>query len=141
MGYVVGAVLALLVSGFARLVGLDRDRAFYPTVLIIVGAFYVLFAVMGGSTRAVVLESLTMGVFVLLAVTGFKQGAWIVAAGLAAHGIFDFFHADLIVNPGVPEWWPAFCGTYDVVAAGALAWMSSAVSPVGLKAAKTPISA
>ena len=45
-GYVVGAVLAPLVSGFARLVGLDRDRAFYPTVLIVVALYYVLFAVM-----------------------------------------------------------------------------------------------
>ena len=56
MAYLVGVTLALAVSLFARLVGLDRDRAFYPTVLAVVASLYDLFAVMGGSTRALVSE-------------------------------------------------------------------------------------
>ena len=32
-------------------------------------------------------------------------------------------HGRLIVNPGVPVWWPAFCGAYDVVAAAYLAFL------------------
>ena len=48
---------------------------------------------------------------------------WIVAAGLAGHGLFDFVHRYLIENTGVPVFWPAFCGTYDVVAAAGLAWI------------------
>ena len=128
MGYAVGGVLALLVSGFARLTGLDRDRAFYPTVLIVVGSYYVLFAAMGGSPRALVVESIVMSAFVLAAIAGFKGSVWLVVAGLAAHGVFDAFHAHIVHNPGVPEWWPAFCGTYDVVAAAALAWLSSGFS-------------
>jgi hypothetical protein len=32
------------------------------------------------------------------------------------HGIFDFFHHLLIVNAGVPHWWPGFCMAFDVVA-------------------------
>jgi hypothetical protein len=116
MGYVIGVCVAMLVAGFARVVGLDRDRGFYPTVLVVVASYYVLFAVMGGSTRAVVLELTTMGVFVLAAVAGLKHASWIVLAGLAAHGVFDFLHASIVSNPGVPEWWPAFCGAYDVAA-------------------------
>jgi hypothetical protein len=46
-----------------------------------------------------------------------------VVAALAAHGIFDFFHPHLLINPGVPVWWPGFCLTYDVTAAGYLAWL------------------
>jgi hypothetical protein len=124
IGYVVGAVLAPLVSGFARLVGLDRDRAFYPTVLLVVASYYVLFAVMGGSMRALVLEMVVMSVFTVCAVAGLRYSPWLTVAGLAAHGLFDFVHAQIIDNPGVPEWWPAFCGAYDVVAAAALAWLS-----------------
>jgi hypothetical protein len=30
---------------------------------------------------------------------------------------FDFTHAALISNPGVPVWWPQFCLGYDVTAA------------------------
>jgi hypothetical protein len=125
MGYGVGVAVALIVSGFARLSGLDRDRAFYPTVLVVVGSYYVLFAVMGGSMRALAIESMVMVGFALVAVAGFKGSLWLVAAGLAAHGVFDFLHGYVVSNPGVPEWWPAFCGAYDVAAAAALAWLAS----------------
>jgi hypothetical protein len=46
VGYVVGIGLAILVSLVARWVGFDRDRAFYPTVLVVIASYYVLFAVM-----------------------------------------------------------------------------------------------
>jgi hypothetical protein len=124
VGYAVGIVLALVVSCFARLTGFDRDRAFYPTVAVVVASYYVLFAVMGGSMRAVVLETVVMIVFTVCAVTGLRYSPWLTVAGLAAHGLFDFVHAHLIDNPGVPQWWPAFCGAYDVVAAACLAWLS-----------------
>ena len=123
MGYVIGFVLALVVGAFARLVGLDRDRSFYPTVLIVVASYYALFAVMGASTRAIVLESSVAGAFAAAAVVGFRSSLWVVAVGLAAHGVFGFFHGMVILNPGVPVWWPAFCGMYDVTAAGVLAWL------------------
>jgi hypothetical protein len=120
--YAIGIVLALAVSVYATALRLDRDRAFYPTVLIVVASYYVLFAVMGGSGRAIVVESLIMGVFVLAASLGFRQSLWLVAAALAAHGVMDLFHARLVANPGVPAWWPAWCLSYDVAAAGYLAW-------------------
>ena len=48
MPYVIGIVLSAGVAVFARVVGFDRDRAFYPTVMIVIAAYYVLFAVMSG---------------------------------------------------------------------------------------------
>lgn len=123
MEYIVGIVLALTISIFARLVGLDRDRAFYPTVMIVIALLYGLFAVTGGSGQALAVESVFILGFVAAAVLGFKQNLWIVAGALFAHGIFDFFHASLISNPGVPVWWAMFCLTYDIVAAGYLAWL------------------
>jgi hypothetical protein len=104
-------------------VRLDRDRAFYPTVAIVIAALYSLYAVIGGSTRALVVESMVGLGFIALAVFGFRTSLWIVAAALALHGVFDLVHGSLIANPGVPRWWPAFCLTYDVVAAGYLAWL------------------
>lgn len=123
MALIVGAVLALSVGLFATVVGLDRDRAFYPVAMIVIAVLYSLFAVMGGSNQALLLESLAGAVFIALAVTGFKRSLWVVAAALAARGIFDSIHAALISNPGVPDFWPAFCLTYDVVAAMYLAWL------------------
>jgi hypothetical protein len=123
MPYLAGIVLALTVSGLATLVGLDRDRAFYPTLLLVIASYYVLFAVMGGSGHALVVETLVMTGFLLVALVGFKKNLWLVVAALAAHGVFDFVHGRVVANPGVPVWWPAWCLTYDVTAAAFLAWL------------------
>jgi hypothetical protein len=119
----VGALLAFSVGLLATGAGLDRDRAFYPVVTIVIASYYALFAVMGASTHALVLESLVCGVFLAVAVTGFRWSLWVVVVALAAHGIFDLTHAAIISNPGVPSWWPEFCLTYDVTAAAYLAWL------------------
>ena len=117
----IGVCLALAVGLFATGLRLDRDRAFYPTVMIVIAFLYALFAVMGASTQALVLESIAGVVFLLAAVFGFRSSLWIVAAALAAHGIFDSIHGAVISNPGVPIWWPEFCLAYDVTAAAYLA--------------------
>jgi hypothetical protein len=119
----VGALLAFSVGLFATGAGLDRDRAFYPVITIVIASYYALFAVMGASTHALVLESLAGAVFLVVAVTGFRWSLWVVVVALAAHGIFDLIHAVVISNPGVPSWWPEFCLAYDVTAAAYLAWL------------------
>ena len=116
MEYVVGVGVAVLVVVFALLAGFDRDRVFYPTVVLVVAHYYILFAVMGGSMPALAWECLAAAVFIALAVVGFKKNLWIAAAALAGHGIFDLFHHFLIQNPGVPLWWPGFCMSFDVLA-------------------------
>jgi hypothetical protein len=121
--YLIGGILALGISIRATAVGFDRERSFYPTVLIVIALLYALFAMMAGSTHALLLESLPIALFVLAAVTGFKKRLWWVVAGLIGHGLFDFVHGHFISNPGVPAWWPGFCGTYDVVAGVYLAFL------------------
>ncbi len=116
MEYLIGAILALSVAGFAVVSGFERSRAFYPTVLIVVGSYYVLFAVMGASMRVLCTEIAFAGVISLLAAIGFRKNLWLVAAMLFGHGVFDFFHHSIVTNHGVPSWWPGFCLTYDVVA-------------------------
>jgi hypothetical protein len=114
MEYLIGIGLGALVCVYAMAVGLDRDRAFYPTVLAVVGTYYILFAVMGASAPVLTIESLVACGFFAVAAVGFKKNLWIVAAGLAGHGVFDFARHLFIQNPGVPVWWPGFCGSIDV---------------------------
>jgi hypothetical protein len=123
VAYLVGAILAFAVGGLATVVGLDRDRAFYPTVLIVIASYYVLFAVMGESTHALFVEAVVATAFLAVAIAGFKYSLWLVVAALAAHGILDVFHGQVIANPGVPAWWPAFCLAFDGVAAAYLAFL------------------
>ena len=121
MPYVIGIVASAGVAVFARYVGFDRDRAFYPTVMIVIAAYYVLFATMSGSVQTVVIESGVMTLFAAAAVAGFKSSAWIVVVALAGHGLFDAVHVYIIENAGMPAWWPAWCFAYDVGAAAGLA--------------------
>jgi hypothetical protein len=122
LALLVGVLLALTVGLMATGGGFDRDRAFYPTVMIVIASLYALFAVMGGSTQALLLDSLVGSVFIVVAVAGFRSSLWLVVIALAGHGILDFVHHRLISNPGVPVWWPAFCSAYDLTAAAYLAW-------------------
>ena len=121
MSILIGATLALAVGVTTTLIGFGRERAFYPTVTIVIGTYYVLFAVMGGSSHSLLVESAVLVPFLVAAVAGFKGTPWILVAALAAHGILDVLHPHLVSNPGVPRWWPGFCLGYDVVAAGYLA--------------------
>lgn len=123
MEYLIGVGLAAVVCAFAALTGFDRDRAFYPTLVTVIAAYYILFAAMASITPALVLESLVAGAFFTLAVAGFKKSLWLIVGALAAHGVFDFSHHLFIDNPGVPVWWPGFCLSFDAVAGGFLAML------------------
>jgi hypothetical protein len=62
---VIGSLLALVVIATTMLVGIGRGRNFYPILLIIVPSYYVLFAVMLGSGRTVLIESVVAAAFIL----------------------------------------------------------------------------
>ena len=105
----------------ATVIGLDRGRGFYPTLLIVIASYYVLFAAMGASERTLGMEIAVATGFSFLAILGFKRNFWLVAAALAGHGVFDFVHHLFIENPGVPPWWPGFCLAFDGIVG---AWLA-----------------
>jgi hypothetical protein len=123
VAYIIGIILAVSTAALGRYAGFDRDRVFYPTVLIVTASYYALFAVLGGSTRALIVESIIVTLFVVAAIAGFKINLWFVVAALLAHGVFDLVHASIVTNPGVPVYWPAFCMAYDVALAALVVWI------------------
>lgn len=123
MEYAVGIILGIAVGIFSTVVGLDRDRALYPAILVVIASYYGLYAVLGGSNTAIVLETLVGLLFVAVAAVGFRVDLWIVAAGTVGHGIFDIFHHLIIENPGLPTWWPMFCMSIDITLGVYMAWL------------------
>ena len=115
MPIVIGLLLAVAVAAYAKFTRFDQDRSFYSTVLVIVASYYVLFAVMGDSTHALVQETIAGLIFSVAAVFGAVRLPVLLGIGLVAHGLFDLIHHAIIPNPGVPSWWPAFCMSFDVV--------------------------
>ena len=123
MELVAGITLALFVSASARTTGFDREKGFYPVILIIIASYYGLFALMAGSAYIFSLETLAMILCIAAALAGFRGSLWLVVTALVGHGVFDLIHANLIANPWVPKWWPRFCLGYDFITAACLAWL------------------
>ncbi len=123
MEYLIGIGLGVVVCGFAKFSGFDRERVFYPTVVAVVATYYFLFAAMVNAMRALVLESLVACGFFALAVVGFKKNLWLIVVALWGHTAFDAVHHYLIDNPGMPIWWPGFCGSIDLFFGGYLAFL------------------
>ena len=67
MEYLIGVGLAVVVCAFATLVGFDRDRVFYPTLVTVIATYYILFAVIGSSTPVLALEAFSSCAFWLKA--------------------------------------------------------------------------
>jgi len=114
--------LAVAVGLFATWAGLDRERGFYPVILIVSASYYDLFAVIGGTAVTLIAEMVPFMLFLVVALLGFRKNLWLIVAALVGHGVFDLIHSRLIADPGVPMWWPTFCISYDFAAAIYLAW-------------------
>jgi hypothetical protein len=123
MEYIVGITLALIFCGAAAGLGMDRERVFYPAVLIAVASYYLAFAVVDGRSGVMLSEVAIAAIFIAGAVAGFKVNPWIAVVALAGHGVMDAFHHLLVHNTGVPRVWPGFCMTFDVTAAAFVAWV------------------
>ena len=123
MELLAGGIIAAAVVGLGVATRRGRSPQFYGDVLVVIALAYVLFAVMTESPRTIVVESGVAAAFIAVAV-GAARGAnrrragRLVAAGLAAHGVYDLVHPTVVGNPVVPAWWPLFCGVVDVLLAG-----------------------
>lgn len=126
MEYIVGISLALVFCGAAAGLGMDRERVFYPAVVMAVASYYLAFAVVDGRNEVMLIEVAIAAVFIVAAVAGFKVSPWIAVVALAGHGVMDGFHHYLVHNAGVPRSWPGFCGSFDVTAAALVAWIMRA---------------
>ena len=121
MEYIVGVVLALVMSSLATFAGFDRHRVLYPFATIMIASYYCLFAIMGGTVRALWQEALVASLFTVVALVSFNTSLWLTVAALAGHGAMDLIHYHIVSNSGVPQWWPGFCASVDITLAMYLA--------------------
>jgi FtsH-binding integral membrane protein len=108
MEYIVGITLALVFCAAAAALGMDRERVFYPAVVMAVASYYLAFAVIDGRNGVMLSEVAIAAVFIVAAVAGFKLSPWTAVVALGGHGVMDGFHHHLVHNTGVPQAWPGF---------------------------------
>ena len=133
MEYIVGITFALPFCSAAAWLGMDRERVFYPAVVMAVASYYLAFAVVDGRNGVMLSEVAIAAVFIAGAVAGFKYSPWIAVVALAGHGVMDGFHHHLVHNTGVPQVWPGFCMTFDVTAGAFVALLMLARARGGRK--------
>ena len=88
----------------------------YALGLGVIAAIYIGFAVADGRVRIIVVESLVTTAFVVVAAVGITGSAWLLAFGLAAHGVKDAWQQRSQFVSGT-RWWPPFCAAIDWVVA------------------------
>ena len=118
VGVGLGGVTVVLMA----LGGVMNQRGTWATTMVAIASFYVVFAIQTGDTLEIVVHTGLAAGFVALAIIGARTSAWLLAAALLAHGIFDVSAGLVIANPA-PGWWGPFCLGIDVVLAIALGWM------------------
>lgn len=118
VGVGLGGVTVVLMA----LGGVMNQRGTWATTMVAIASFYVVFAIQTGETLEIVVHTGLAAGFVALAIIGARTSAWLLAAALLAHGIFDVSAGLVIANPA-PGWWGPFCLGIDVVLAIALGWM------------------
>ena len=111
-GVVVGVVQAASPLAFWWL----DPATVYALGLAAIAAIYIGFAVADGRARIIVVECGVAMAFVVVAAAGITGSAWLLAFGLAAHGVKDAWQQRSQFVSGT-RWWPPFCAAVDWVVA------------------------
>jgi len=88
----------------------------YALGLALIASIYIGFAVADGRARIIVVECVVAMGFVVIAAAGITGPAWLLAFGLAAHGVKDAWQQRRQFVSGT-RWWPPFCAAVDWVVA------------------------
>ena len=114
-GLVFGVIQAAAPLGFWWL----DPATVYALSLTLIAAVYIGFAVADGRRTVIAVEAAIAAVIVVVAAAGVTGPAWLLAAGLAGHGVKDLWQhrRQFVANT---RWWPPFCLVVDWVAAAVL---------------------
>jgi hypothetical protein len=101
----------------------------WPLFLASLPVWYMLFGALALDGTAITLEALVGLPYVITGFIAWRFRSWLmqVVLGLAwlSHGFYDYYHDIFFVNPGVFEWYPAFCAVVDLAVGCFLLYRSS----------------
>jgi hypothetical protein len=111
----------------------------YSLGLLTLPTLYAFFALRVGD-EAVGLREMIYGLPFLAAGLAFafvsvRKSAVLVGAFWILHGLYDLVHDQFISNAGVPNWYPAFCFSVDVVIGAYLIWLARRLPDANLREA------
>ena len=110
----IGAVCGIVTALVLFRSGMLRERSGAVILLAAVAAFYPVFAVIEADPFAIVLHLAIFLGFTALALRGLRDGLYLIAGGLIAHGIFEV--GLMFTQITGPAWWPRFCASFNIFA-------------------------
>ena len=124
--FTIGILLGLVAIAVGHVTGILRGRGAWAVALTAIASFYVVFAIEAGDW--VIFHIFVAASFLVIAIAGHRNGAWILGAGLALHGLFDLAIAGAAADPA-PSWWGSFCLGIDLIFAGYVLVMRDELAP------------
>ncbi len=116
-----GAVSCAAFILLARRLAPRVELRLYAVGLVVAALVYVGFVARGASLGWLALELAGLALFALVALAGLKFSHLILAAGWAAHALWDVLLHELSEAAFVPGWYPAVCAAFDLLLAGYIA--------------------
>lgn len=133
----VGVAAGVLTVVVARLI--RGQRWFFAMGLLTLPGLYASFALFAGEQAIAVKELIYGAPFIaaglLFAFVSVRQSAVLVGAFWILHGLYDLTHRRLFTNAGVPDWYPVWCFSVDVVVGAYLLWLSRRIPDANLRRA------
>jgi uncharacterized protein DUF6010 len=132
-----GVAVGVLTIVFARTI--RGQHWVYSIGLLTLPSLYASFALHAGEQTLGVREMIygipyvVAGLF--FAFVSVRQSAVVVGALWILHGLYDLIHSRLITNPGVPDWYPVFCFSVDIVIGAYVLWLSRRIPNANLRQA------
>jgi uncharacterized membrane protein len=91
-------------------------RLMAATILCSIAFIYVGFSLMGNTVNSIALEVTVAVAFYFVSVIGYSKNNFLLAYGIALHGIWDLLHHNgLFVTTDIPHYWPIYCLIVDFI--------------------------
>ncbi len=116
LAVVLAAVLAAASMAWLWFAPVPDRRTAEGVVLAIVAAIYIGFALAERHAGNLIIEVVFASVIFTVVFMGLQHSAYWLAAGLAAHGVWDLLHQHsrpVLGTREVPRWYPPACLVYD----------------------------
>jgi hypothetical protein len=121
-----GLLAGGITMGVAAVFPEELSLAFFTVVLGLAAGVYPGFAMANPESGRPLIQWVAAVVFVSLGMVGLWISPLILAAAWVLHAFWDFLHHITALGDGVPEGYPAFCISYDLLLAGFVAYMWAA---------------
>ena len=133
----VGVGVGVLTIVLARII--RGQHWLYSLGLLTLPGLYAFFALRAGE-QGVGVEEMVYGIpyvvaGLIFAFVSVRRSAVVVAAFWILHGVYDLTHRHIITNVGVPDWYPIFCFSVDVVIGAYVLWLSGRIPEADLRQA------